>query len=224
MSANCTLHPPAATPISRMIATAASRIRWYSRSVSVIAGATVIESPVCTPIGSKFSIEQTITTLSAPSRITSSSNSFQPKSERSMSTCDTGDRSSPRLTICSNSSRLYAIPPPEPPSVNEGRMIAGKQVQSESASASSHDVAMRPCGVLSPIRRIAASNSWRSSAIRMARALAPISSQPYFSMTPRSASVIATLSAVCPPIVGSTASGRSRAMMRSTVSAVTGSI
>ena len=28
-----------------MIATAASRIVWYSRSVSVIAGATVIESP-----------------------------------------------------------------------------------------------------------------------------------------------------------------------------------
>ena len=29
---------------------------WYSLSVSVCAGATVIESPVCTPIASKFSI------------------------------------------------------------------------------------------------------------------------------------------------------------------------
>ena len=55
-----------------------SRIVWYSRSVSVIAGATVTESPVCTPIGSKFSIEHTTTTLSWPSRISSSSNSFQP--------------------------------------------------------------------------------------------------------------------------------------------------
>ena len=55
-----------------------SRIVWYSRSVSVIAGATVTESPVCTPIGSKFSIEQTTTTLSWWSRISSSSNSFQP--------------------------------------------------------------------------------------------------------------------------------------------------
>jgi hypothetical protein len=154
-SANCTLHPPASTPISRMIATAASRMRWYSRSVSVIAGATVIESPVCTPIGSKFSIEQTITTLSAESRITSSSNSFQPSSERSMSTCDTGDRSSPRRTICSYSSRLYAMPPPDPPSVNDGRMIAGNPVHSAIASASSHDVAIFPCGVLSPMRRIA---------------------------------------------------------------------
>ena len=42
----------------------ASRIRWYSLSVSVCAGATVIESPVWTPIGSKFSIEQMMTTLS----------------------------------------------------------------------------------------------------------------------------------------------------------------
>jgi len=63
-TANWMLHPPASTPISRIIAIAASRIRWYSRSVRVIAGATVIESPVWTPIGSTFSIEQTITTLS----------------------------------------------------------------------------------------------------------------------------------------------------------------
>ena len=46
--------------------------------MSVCWGATVTESPVCTPIGSTFSIEQTITTLSALSRITSSSNSPQP--------------------------------------------------------------------------------------------------------------------------------------------------
>ena len=35
-------------------------------------------SPVWTPIGSTFSIEHTTTQLSARSRITSSSNSFQP--------------------------------------------------------------------------------------------------------------------------------------------------
>ena len=51
---------------------------WYSTSVSVWAGATVIESPVCTPMGSRFSIEQTTTQLSARSRMTSSSYSFQP--------------------------------------------------------------------------------------------------------------------------------------------------
>ena len=67
-----------------MMALAASRIRWYSLSVSVWAGATVIESPVWTPIGSKFSIEQMMTTLSALSRITSSSNSFQPMTDSSI--------------------------------------------------------------------------------------------------------------------------------------------
>src|ERR1043165_1602753 len=52
-----------------MTASAAWRIRWYSLSVKVWAGATVIESPVCTPMGSKFSIEQMMTTLSFRSRI-----------------------------------------------------------------------------------------------------------------------------------------------------------
>ena len=124
-TANWMLHPPAATPTSRMIAIAASRIFWYSRSVSVMAGATVIESPVCTPIGSRFSMEQTMTTLSSPSRITSSSNSFQPNTERSMSTECVGERSRARSMRVVNSSRLYAMPPPVPPRVNDGRMMAG---------------------------------------------------------------------------------------------------
>ena len=70
---------------------------WYSRSVSVWIGATVIESPVCTPIGSRFSIEQMTTQLSARSRMTSISNSFQPSSDSSMSTSLTGERSRPRV-------------------------------------------------------------------------------------------------------------------------------
>ncbi len=124
-TANWMLQPPASTPISRMIAIAASRISWYSRSVSVSAGATVIESPVCTPIGSKFSIEQTTTTLSRPSRITSSSNSFHPNTDRSTNAVPTGDSESPRSSSSAYSSRLYPTPPPVPPRVNEGRMMAG---------------------------------------------------------------------------------------------------
>jgi len=62
--ANWTLEPPVSTPISRSTAMLASRMIWYSLSVSVCAGATVIESPVCTPIGSRFSIEQTMMQLS----------------------------------------------------------------------------------------------------------------------------------------------------------------
>src|SRR6476660_4256184 len=41
--ANWTFDPPVSTPTSRMIAAAASRILWYSLSVRVCAGATVIE-------------------------------------------------------------------------------------------------------------------------------------------------------------------------------------
>ncbi len=89
-----------------MIAIDASRMRWYSTSVRVCAGATVIESPVCTPMASKFSIEQTMMTLSEASRTTSSSYSFHPITERSMSTSVIGDASSPFFTATSNSSRL----------------------------------------------------------------------------------------------------------------------
>ena len=98
--------PPVSTPISRMTANEASRINWNSLSESVCAGATVIESPVCTPIGSKFSIEQMTTQLSAQSRITSISNSFQPTSDSSIKTSVTGERARPRSTISSSSSRL----------------------------------------------------------------------------------------------------------------------
>ena len=49
---------------------------------------------------------QTMTTLSAPSRITSSSNSFQPMTLFSTSTDPTGDNSRPRRMSASNSSRL----------------------------------------------------------------------------------------------------------------------
>ena len=106
LTANWTLHPPASTPISRITAMAASRIVWYSTSVRVWAGATVMESPVWMPIGSKFSIEHTTITLSEPSRTTSSSYSFQPITLRSMSTWVMGEASSPRRTRPSNSSAL----------------------------------------------------------------------------------------------------------------------
>ena len=78
LTANCTFEPPVSTPISLITARAPSRRRWYSLSVSVIAGATVTESPVCTPIGSMFSMVQMTEKLSARSRMTSSSYSFQP--------------------------------------------------------------------------------------------------------------------------------------------------
>ncbi len=106
LTPNCTLEPPVSTPILRRQAIEASRIRWYSLSVSVRAGATVTESPVWMPIGSMFSIEQTMMQLSALSRTTSISYSFQPSTLSSTSTSVVGDASSPPATMRSNSSLL----------------------------------------------------------------------------------------------------------------------
>ena len=103
---NWTFEPPQLTPTARMIANAASRICWYSLSVSVWIGATVIESPVCTPIASMFSMPQTMMQLSRVSRTTSSSYSFQPSTDWSMSTCPIMLAARPRRMMSSNSSRL----------------------------------------------------------------------------------------------------------------------
>ena len=118
--------PPVSTPISRMTASAASRMSWYSLSVSVIAGATVIESPVCTPIGSKFSIEQMMTALSLLSRITSSSYSFQPSTDCSTSTSPRGHCCRPHSTFDVELVGVPGMAAPEPPSVNDGRRSTGK--------------------------------------------------------------------------------------------------
>jgi hypothetical protein len=89
--ANWMLQPPVSTPTSRITAMPMSRRFWYSRSVSVMAGATVTESPVCTPTGSTFSMEQTTTTLSCLSRMSSSSYSFHPRMDSSRSTSVVGE-------------------------------------------------------------------------------------------------------------------------------------
>ena len=82
-------------------------MRWYSLSVSVSAGATVMESPVWTPIGSMFSIEQTMMQLSALSRTTSISYSFQPSTLSSISTSVRGRQVQAALARSRrNSSRL----------------------------------------------------------------------------------------------------------------------
>ena len=67
-------------------------------------------------------------------------------------------------------------------------------------------------------------NSSRSSAMSMAAREAAISSTSYFSSTPSRTRSSAVLSAVCPPMVGSSASGRSFSMMRATLFALTGSM
>ena len=72
---------------------------------------------------------------------------------------------------------------------------------------------------------IASLNRSRSSAVAIASALAPIiSGVPGTPIRPCPYRAIATLSPVWPPSVGSTASGRSRSMIRATTSGVSGSM
>ena len=85
----------------------------------------MIESPVCTPIGSRFSIEQTTTTLSAWSRISSSSYSFQPRIDSSSRTSVVGEACSPAPAIRRSSASSCAKPDPSPPIVNDGRTTTG---------------------------------------------------------------------------------------------------
>ncbi len=144
-------------------------------------------------------------TLSFRSRTTSSSYSFHPSTLSSSRHSCTGDRSSPRARISINSSRLYAIPPPEPPSVNDGRITTGNPIFAENSNPSRMLFTSADRGMSSPILFIASLNSSRSSAFLIASSFAPISSTPYFSSTPESARSTARFSAVCPPTVGNTA-------------------
>ena len=133
--------------------------------MSVCCGATVTESPVCTPIGSTFSIEQTITTLSASSRITSSSNSPQPSTDSSSSTWPIGEASMPRATIALEllaRARDAAAAPAE----REGGAHDARQAELGAArpTASSSVVAIALRGIRRPASAIASRNRSRSSA------------------------------------------------------------
>ena len=74
--------------------------------------------------------------LSFLSLTTSISYSFQPPRNLSIKISDVGDNSRPLLQISSNSSLLYAIPPPEPPIVKLGLKTQGKPILSKSLLAS----------------------------------------------------------------------------------------
>jgi hypothetical protein len=168
LTANWMLEPPVSTPTARITIRAWSRSAWYWRSESVCWGATVTESPVCTPIGSTFSIEQTMTTLSLRSRITSSSNSPQPITDSSTSTWPMGLAARPSVTIWRNSDSLRAVPPPWPPIVKPGRTMAGSPTSASARSASRTDLTAALRGTRRPALFIVALKRSRSSARRIA--------------------------------------------------------
>ncbi len=108
--------------------------------------------------------------------------------------------------------------------VKDGRMMAGKPMRGLHLQRLFHAWAMAERAEPRPIRVIACLNFSRSSALSMASLVAPIISTPYFSSTPCLARSSAQLSAVWPPMVGSSASGRSLSMMFSITCQVMGSM
>ncbi len=182
-----------------------------------------MESPVWTPIGSKFSIEQITTQLSAWSRISSSSYSFQPAIERSIKISDTGDAAKPRSATLRKVSSSSARPVPAPPKMKDGRTMRGYPISPAKCMASSSVCANADSGTFKPISVIAALKRSRFSAVWMASMLAPIISTPNSSRTPASCNSTARFRPVCPPSVGSRASGRSLSMIRRSVSTSSGS-
>jgi hypothetical protein len=103
-------------------------------------------------------------------------------------------------------------------------MMAGKPMPACTCSASSMLWAMPERAEPRPILVIACLNFSRSSALSIASREAPIISTPYFSSTPCLARSSAQFSAVWPPIVGSSASGRSFSMIFSSICQVIGSM
>ena len=100
-------------------------------------GAAQNESPVCTPMGSMFSMKHTVIILPLASRTTSSSSSSQPSTLSSTRTSCTGEAARPRATTVRSSSMLYTSPPPVPPMVYAGRSTQGYPSSSAMATASS---------------------------------------------------------------------------------------
>ena len=116
------------------------------------------------------------------------------------------------------------MPPPVSPNVKDGRMMAGRPTKGSASIASSTVWAIFDFGLSRPILSIASRNLRRSSAFSMTSALAPIISTPRRANTPAFSRASAQFSAVCPPMVGSTASGRSFSRIFSTTSGVIGSM
>ena len=122
--ASCTLQPPT-IPRWVMMSRDALRSIWNSLSARVWVGATTMESPVWTPTGSRFSMEQTAMTLPTESRMVSNSISFQPKMAFSTRIWVMGEASRPVPAMIFSSSGLLAAPPPAPPRVKAGRTMTG---------------------------------------------------------------------------------------------------
>ena len=170
-----------------------------------------------------FSILHIIIALSLLSLITSISYSFQPSKDSSIKTSLIGLALNP-ISICFlNSSILYAVEPPVPPKVNEGLIIIGNLISSIILRALSVEFINPPFAVGILIFSIQDLNFSLFSAFWIALILAPISSTLYLVRIFLSCNLIVISNAVCPPTVGSMASGLSFMIICSIASTVIGS-
>ena len=105
-----------------------------------------------------------------------------------------------------------------------GRKMSGNPSSCPVRITSSSECAIPDLGTSIPMAVMQSLKRCRSSAFSIASSCAPMSWQPYFARIPSLASCTARFRAVCPPMVGRTASGRSTAMIRSAASTVIGSM
>ncbi len=148
--------------------------RWYAASGSVCCGAIVHESPVCTPIGSRFSIEQTTTALPRASHITSSSCSCQPARYSSTSTCPVGLAARPCATTARSSAGR--VRDAAAGAAERERRPHDRRRRERRRRRAVDDHALRHAA--GPTDSTVARKSSRSSARRIAPRSAPISSTP----------------------------------------------
>ena len=177
--------------------------------VKVCEGHTTMESPVCIPTGSRFSMLQMVIAVSFESRITSYSISLKPFMLFSISTWCTGESLRAFFIISSNSLSFSANPPPVPPNVNAGRRTTGKPIDLATFSPSSIECAMSDGSTGSLSLSHNSLNSSLSSAISILLLFVPKSSVPHSARIPFFSSCMARFRPVCPPRPGSMASGLS---------------
>ena len=116
------------------------------------------------------------------------------------------------------------MPPPVPPSVKLGRMIAGKPDLLQRRPRLLHGMDDRRARAFQPdlVHRLAELEPVLGLLDRLRVRPDQLDAEPVKVPSLKSASAV--LSAVCPPIVGSTASGRSFSRILVTISGVIGSI
>mmetsp|Transcript_12334 Transcript_12334/g.25098 ORF Transcript_12334/g.25098 Transcript_12334/m.25098 type:complete len:270 (+) Transcript_12334:2656-3465(+) len=214
------LHSPT-MPRWRTTLVAVSRSMWYSSLERVCEGEMTTESPVCTPMGSKFSMLHTVMQLSAASRTTSYSTSFQPNILLSTRICGATDSALAAIDLrCASS---LQIPEPRPPRAKALRIITGNPPISLAAFTESSTVSTAiETAIFSSISLSLFANNSRSSVAMTTSIGVPSTVTPYFSKMPLRYISTAQLRAVWPPMLTRMPSGFSRLMTSSTKSGFTG--